>query len=100
MLSLTCSFVDYYFAKFLQISNTGTVSDGERPPPQLFFEHLPSFLSDNPNAEYCAKGGHALYADAVDFAYGRMRKSEHPVAIQTAYFQAYHTPLHKSAVST
>ena len=84
---------------FTNYFNTLFGIDGDRPPDHLFFKHLPSFLNDNPNAEYCSKGGHALYADAVKFAYGKSMISDNPVAIKAAYFQTYHTPLHTSRVS-
>ena len=71
-------------------------SDGDRPPQHIFFKHLPDFLSDNPNADYCAKGGHALYASSVSFANSKDDENR-PIAIQSTYFSTYHTPLHTSA---
>ena len=56
-----------------------------RPKPEDFPKFVPDFLKDNPGVN-CNKGGHALYADAVEMV---KNKTE----IGATYFQAYHAVL-------
>nr|XP_057922980.1 NPC intracellular cholesterol transporter 1 [Doryrhamphus excisus] len=66
-----------------------TQSGKQRPVGDDFMHFLPMFLSDNPNIK-CGKGGHAVYATAVDIY---PNNSE----IRASYFMTFHTTLKESS---
>lgn len=53
-----------------------------RPDEVAFYEHIQSYLQDNPNMK-CAKGGHAAYGNALHFANGpQMIDGEKTISIK------------------
>ncbi|KAJ4438122.1 hypothetical protein ANN_14061 [Periplaneta americana] len=69
-----------------------TVTNGVvRPTLQEFEEYLPEFLASNPGPS-CAKGGHAAYAQGLNYILDNQGNA-HP---QDSYFMAYHTTLKTS----
>ncbi|XP_023706750.1 NPC intracellular cholesterol transporter 1-like, partial [Cryptotermes secundus] len=68
---------------------SSTVRDGVmRPTTEEFQQYLPAFLVSNPVPK-CAKGGHAAYAQGLNYLLDDNNKA-HP---QDSYFMAYHTTL-------
>ncbi|KAJ9578621.1 hypothetical protein L9F63_005111, partial [Diploptera punctata] len=71
---------------------SSTVSKGIiRPTVEEFEDHLPAFLVSNPGKK-CPKGGHASYADGLNYHLDD-EGNAHP---QDSYFMAYHTTLKTS----
>ncbi|XP_075217206.1 Niemann-Pick type C-1a isoform X2 [Lycorma delicatula] len=64
----------------------------KRPDAESFEKYLPFFLQDNPSPT-CSKGGHAAYAQAVNFKTDRSGLSK----VGAQYFMAFHTLLKTSA---
>ena len=58
-----------------------------------FLGYLDFFLKDNPD-EFCSKGGHASYGDALNIE----RDTDDSVGfVESSYFMAYHRVCIKSA---
>jgi len=69
-----------------------TATDGVvRPTTEEFEIYLPTFLRSNPGPK-CAKGGHASYAQGLNYVLDDKNKS-HPM---DSYFMGYHTTLKTS----
>ena len=68
-------FVTSQFTKlfYCERANIAHIQSGDTLHPSL-------------TAEYCSKGGHALYADAVDLVYSK-QETDRPIAIQSTYFR-------------
>ncbi|XP_061835240.2 NPC intracellular cholesterol transporter 1 isoform X1 [Nerophis lumbriciformis] len=66
-----------------------TQSGKQRPVGDDFMHFLPMFLSDNPNIK-CGKGGHAVYATAVD-VYPNNTK------VGASYFMTFHGIMKESS---
>ena len=59
-----------------------------------FLNYLDYFLKDNPD-EFCSKGGHASYGDALNIE--RSSETDKPEYVESSYFMAYHRVCIKSA---
>ena len=59
-----------------------------------FLNYLDYFLKDNPD-EFCSKGGHASYGDALNIE--RNDQSDKPEYVESSFFMAYHRVCIKSA---
>lgn len=71
---------------------SSTASEGViRPTTEEFERYLPAFLRSNPEPK-CAKGGHASYAQGLNYFLDDESKA-HPM---DSYFMAYHTTLKTS----
>lgn len=68
------------------------MGDEKRPDVSDFRHFVPFFLQDNPSASGCVKGGHAAYAQAVN--YKMLNKTQAKVG--ATYYQGYHTVLKTS----
>lgn len=64
----------------------------QRPNVTGFEHYLPFFLQDNPD-ETCAKGGHAAYSHAVNYALTQRNRTD----VKASYFMTYHTILKSSS---
>ncbi|XP_041982247.1 NPC intracellular cholesterol transporter 1 isoform X2 [Aricia agestis] len=72
--------------------NIPLVGPEQRPSESDFERYVPYFLQDNPDQSTCVKGGHAAYAQAVNYKlYNRTRAD-----IKATFYQGYHTVLKSS----
>ncbi|KAL1131976.1 hypothetical protein AAG570_011587, partial [Ranatra chinensis] len=71
--------------------NISLNSDGTKPDTDSFYRYLPFFLQDNPDTN-CAKGGHAAYAQGVNYYFDDEGKTQ----VTDSYFMAFHKTLKTS----
>lgn len=81
------------FENNCNICNITFTDDGLRPTPESFNKYLPFFLEDLPS-EYCPKGGHAAYGNAVNLL--TKQNSTEIAGVGANFFMTYHTILRTS----
>ncbi|XP_047992313.1 NPC intracellular cholesterol transporter 1 isoform X1 [Leguminivora glycinivorella] len=75
--------------------NIPLVPPEQRPSPSDFDRYVSFFLRDNPDSD-CPKGGHAAYAQAVNYKTRIINKTESS-EVGATYYQTYHTVLKTSS---